>query len=237
MRLSCFVAAVLLPIGLVSAAEPEPPSETAGLSAEEIKEGFIPIFNGKNLDGWVGVAGSTDSYYVEDGVLICKEEGREHIFTEKEYADFVLRLQIKLAPDGNNGVGIRTQISRQPHLYGMEVQVLDDQDARYHDPSHPKYLKLKPYQYHGSIYGVVPAKRGFLKPVGQWNDEEIVCKGRRVRVTLNDTVIVDADLDEITYPTMDGKDHPGLKYKKGHIGLHAHLGGLVYFRNIRIKEL
>ena len=228
MRLSYLVAALLLPAAPLSAAEPQSPPEAAGLSPEEIKEGFVPIFNGKNLDGWVGVAGSTDSYYVEDGVLICTEEGREHIFTEKEYADFILRLEIKLAPEGNNGIGIRTEISRQPHIYGMELQVLDN--------SAPKHKDLKPYQYHGSIYGVVPAKRGFQRPVGQWNQQEIVCKGRHVKVTLNGTVIVDADLDKIT-STPDEKEHPGLKYEKGHIGLHAHLGGLVYFRNLRIKEL
>jgi len=208
----------------------------AGLSPEEAAEGFVPLFDGKTLNGWVGVNGSTDSYYVEDGVLICKADGREHIFTEKEYADFILRLEIKMEPGGNNGVGIRTKISREPHLYGMEIQVLDDGDARYNDPSHPRYLKLKPYQHHGSIYGVVPAKTGHLKPAGQWNQEEIICKGRHVTVILNGAVIVDADLDKVK--PMDGKEHPGLYYTKGHIGLHAHgYGERVFFRNIRIKEL
>jgi hypothetical protein len=85
---------------------------------------------------------------------------------------------------------------------------------------------------------MVPAKRGHLKPVGQWNTEEIVCNGRHVKVTLNGVVIVDANLDEIALPTMDGRDHPGLNYKQGHIGLHAHgHGAKVMFRNIRVKEL
>jgi len=167
---------------------------------------------------------------VKDGLLICKKVAHEHIFTKKKYGDFILRLDIKLESGGNNGVGVRTQVSRQPHLYGMEIQVLDD--------DHPKHAKLKPYQYHGSIYGVVPAKRGHLKPAGQWNTEEIVCQGRHVKVTLNGTVIVDADLDKIPRPTMDGKEHPGLQYKEGHIGLHAHGNGEeVYFRNLRVKEL
>lgn len=203
-------------------------ADTAGLTQKEIADGFRAIFDGRTLDGWVGVAGSTDSYYVKDGLLICKEQGRDHVFTEKEYSDFVLRLEIKIPPGGNNGVGIRADISREPHLYGMEIQVLDN--------SAPKHQDLKPYQYHGSIYGVVPAKRGFLKPPGQWNREEIVCNGRRVKVTLNGTVIVDADLDKIGPKTMDGKDHPGLKYTKGRIGLHAHgYGEEVFFRNIRVS--
>jgi hypothetical protein len=155
-----------------------------------------------------------------------------HIFTKKEYANFILRLQIKLDPGGNNGIGIRTQISDAPHIEGMEIQVLDDS---YYEDGDP--IKLKDYQHHGSIYGVVPAKTGHLKPVGQWNDEEIICDGRRVKVILNGTVIVDADLDKVK--PLDDSDHPGLKYTKGRIGLHAHgnYGAEVFFRNLRVKEL
>ncbi|MHC4400869.1 MAG: 3-keto-disaccharide hydrolase [Planctomycetota bacterium] len=229
------VLTMLLGTDVLSAEKAAPPS-AAGLSKEEVREGFVPLFDGKTLNGWVGVAGSTDSYYVEDGLLICKADGHDHVFTEKEYADFILRLDIKLEENGNNGVGIRANVSREPHLDGMELQVLDNTGARYTDPSHPKYLALKPYQYHGSVYGVVPAKRGHMKPAGQWNRQEVVCKGRRVKVTLNGAVIVDADLDQVT--PMDGKDHPGLKYEKGRIGLHAHgYGEKVFFRSIRIKEL
>jgi hypothetical protein len=226
----------LLATSILCAGEAGPPATTTGLTPEETEQGFVPLFDGKTLNGWVGVAGSTDSYYVEDGMLICKADGHDHIFTEKEFANFILRLEIKLEENGNNGVGIRTQISREPHLYGMETQVLDNLGPRYHDPSHPKYLKLKPYQYHGSIYGVVPAKQGHMKKAGEWNQQEIVCNGRRVKVMLNGAVIVDADLDHVT--PMDGKEHPGLKYEKGRIGLHAHgYGEKVFFRNIRIKEL
>lgn len=205
---------------------------SSGLSAEEAAEGFVPLFDGKSLKGWIGLNGDTSSYYVKDGMLICKSTGKVHIFTEKQYSNFILRLQIKMDPGGNNGIGIRTRISREPHLYGMEIQVLDDDYYADGDP-----IKLKDYQHHGSIYGVVPAKTGHLKPAGQWNDQEILCDGRRVRVTLNGVVIVDADLDKVK--PLDGRKHPGLKYKKGHISLHAHgnYGAQVYFRNIRIKEL
>ena len=114
----------------------------------------------------------------------------------------------------------------------METQVLDDD---YYEDGDP--IKLKDYQHHGSIYGVVPAKTGHLKPAGQWNDQEIVCDGRHVKITLNGTVIVDADLDKVQ--PLDGQDHPGLKYAKGHISLHAHgnYGAEVFFRNLRLKEL
>ncbi|MFH1266417.1 MAG: DUF1080 domain-containing protein [Planctomycetota bacterium] len=234
MRWTCVVAALLL--GAQSLEAEEAASCAAGLCQKEIDEGFAPLFDGKTLDGWVGVAGSTDSYYVEDGLLICKRDGHDHIFTEKEFSNFILRLDIKLEENGNNGVGIRTKISRQPHIEGMELQVLDDKGPRYNDPSHPKYLKLKPYQHHGSIYGVVPVKQGHTKKAGEWNCEEIVCDGRHVKVTLNGEVVIDADLDKVT--PMDGQEHPGLKYEKGRIGLHAHGNGeAVFFRNIRIKEL
>jgi hypothetical protein len=208
------------------------PAAASELTAEEVAQGFVPIFDGRSLDGWIGLDDDTSSYYVQDGLLICKATGKVHIFTEKQYANFVLRLQFKLDPGGNNGIGIRTDISRAPHLYGMEIQVLDDD---YYADGNP--IKLKDYQHHGSIYGVVPAKTGHLKPAGQWNDQEIVCDGRRVRVTLNGTVIVDADLDRVT--PLDGQEHPGLKYERGHIGLHAHgnYGAEVFFRNLRVKEL
>jgi len=230
MRCAPLATAILLSFGCAAAAGGSA-AGAAGLSPKERAEGFVSLFDGKTLDGWVGVAGSTDSYYVEDGMLICKKNGREHIFTKKEFANFILRLEIKLEPGGNNGVGIRTKISRQPHLEGMEIQVLDD-DA-------PKHAHIKVYQHHGSIYGVVPAKTGHLKPAGQWNQEEIVCDGRHVKVTLNGAVIVDANLDDYAgKPGLDGKDHPGLKYTKGHIGLHAHgYGQKVFFRNTRVKEL
>jgi hypothetical protein len=232
MKLSLILIVLLSSLSLATGAEPQAATAASGVSEQEAKDGFVPIFNGKDLTGWVGIGGDTSSYYVKDAMLICKNTGKVHIFTEKEYANFILRLQIKLDPGGNNGVGIRTQVSKAPHLFGMEIQVLEDD---YYKDGKP--FALRDYQHHGSIYGVVPAKTGHLKPAGQWNDEEIVCDGRRVKVTLNGTVIVDADLGKVK--PIDGQDHPGLKYEKGRIGLHAHgnFGAEVFFRNMRIKEL
>ncbi len=223
-------------ICMVPARGAEPLADpVTGLSAAEAREGFVSIFDGKSLKGWVGLGGRTDSYYVKDGMLICKDTGKDHIFTEKEYANFILRLEIKLDTGSNNGVGVRDRISPQPHLEGNEIQVLDD--SYFPCWKHGQKLELKPYQYHGSLYGVVPAKRGHLKPPGQWNEEEILCDRRHLRVTLNGVVIVDCNLDEVQ--PIDGHEHPGLKYEKGRIGLHAHCnyGAEVFFRNIRIKEL
>lgn len=220
-----FLAALLLSATLCQSAE----------------EGFVPIFNGKDLTGWQGIGGDTSSYYAEDGQLICKETGKVHIFTVREFTNFVLRFDIKMDPGGNNGVGVRTKVSKQPHIEGNEIQVLDDPYYARGIPREGKdpkeWTPLKDYQHHGSIYGVVPAKPGHLKPAGEWNQEEIACEGRRLRVTLNGTVIVDADLDKVK--PIDKLEHPGLYYVGGHIGLHAHgnYGAKVYFKNMRVKEL
>jgi 3-keto-disaccharide hydrolase len=111
----------------------------------------------------------------------------------------------------------------------MELQILDDSAAQ--------YKNLQPYQYHGSIYGVVAGKRGHQKPVGEWNEQEVIVKGRQVKVILNGETIIDADIDKASTPkTVDGKDHPGLKRDKGYIGFLGH-GSRIEFRNIRIKEI
>ena len=223
MRLYCLVAALFMVSTDLAPAEEAKPAATAGLSQEEIKQGFTSLFDGKTLDGWQG---DTKGYKVDSGALVCAPGG--NLFTDKEYGDFIFRFEFKLPPGGNNGVGIRTPLKGNPAYAGMEIQILDD--------GHEKYRAwLKPYQVHGSIYGVVPAKRGHQKPIGQWNFEEIMCKGSHVKVTLNGTVIVDADLDKID-KTMDGQNHPGLHNKKGYIGFLGH-GDPVEFRNIRIKEL
>jgi Domain of Unknown Function (DUF1080) len=192
------------------------------------EEGFVSLFDGKTLDGW---AGAKEGYAVEDGNIVCLEGGSSNLLSEKEYTDFVLRFEFRVAPGANNGLAIRSPLraSGNLHLDGIELQILDD--------SAEKYKELKPYQYHGSVYGLVPAKRGFQKPVGEWNAQEVVCQGRRVKVILNGTTIVDADLDEATKDgTLDGAEHAGLKADKGHIGFLGH-GDRIEVRKIRIKEL
>jgi hypothetical protein len=111
----------------------------------------------------------------------------------------------------------------------MELQILDNED--------PVYSALAPYQYHGSVYGIIPAKRGYLKPVGQWNYEEVVANGTHIKVTLNGTVILDGDIKEASKNgTSDHKSHPGLLRKTGHIGFLGH-GSVVKFKSIRLKDL
>ncbi len=198
------------------------------LSESEQAEGFVALFNGRNLDGWVG---NKVEYTAEDGILVIKPQAKSHgnLFTEKEYADFIFRFEFLLTPGANNGIGIRAPLEGDAAYVGSEIQVLDD--------TAPVYAELQPYQYHGSVYGVIPAKRGFLKPLGQWNQEEIMVKGSRIRVTLNGTVIVDGDLQEASRNgTLDKKQHSGLQRTSGHIGFLGH-GSVLSFRNIRIRDL
>ncbi|MDI9443673.1 MAG: DUF1080 domain-containing protein [Planctomycetota bacterium] len=194
-----------------------------GLSHQETAEGFVSLFDGKTLKGWQG---DVKGYFAENGVLVCAPGGK--LMTEKEYSDFVFRFEFKLQPNGNNGVGIRAPLAGDAAYNGMEIQILDDSGSQFAG-------KLKPYQYHGSIYGVVPCKQGHQKPVGEWNCQEIRADGPKIKVTLNGQVIVDADLSQIN-ETMDGRPHPGLHNEKGFIGFLGH-GSRIEFRNIRIKQL
>ena len=203
-------------------------TEEIGLTQEEIGEGFESLFNGKNLDGWQG--NKTD-YYAENGELVVnpKMGGHGNLFTGKEYSDFIYRFEFKLTPGANNGLGIRTPLKGDAAYVGMELQILDNTASI--------YANLKEYQYHGSVYGTIAAKRGFQTPVGEWNVQEVIVKGTKIKITLNGEVILDGDITHARdHGTKDGKKHPGLKRDKGYIGFLGH-GSELYFRNIRIKDL
>jgi len=198
------------------------------LTSEEKSEGFVLLFNGLNLDGWVG--NKTDYIVEEDHIVIYPDRGgKGNLYTGKEYADFIFRFEFKLTPGANNGLGIRAPLTGDAAYGGFELQIIDN--------TAEKYTELKPYQFHGSLYGVAPARRGFLKPVGEWNQQEVYVKGTLVKVILNGEVILDYDYqDAIDNGTIDHQEHPGLLRKSGHIGFLGH-GDIVRFRNIRIKEL
>lgn len=209
------LAAMLLRIGLpVRGAELEP--------------GFVSLFDGKSLSGWQEPAKPEHRYLVKDGVLTAPPGSGGNLVSEKQYANFVLRFEYRLEPGGNNGIGIRYPGKGDSAYVGMEIQVLDD--------THEKYKgKIMPEQHMGSIYGVVPARTGFQKPAGEWNEEEIIADGSRIRITLNGVVIVDFDLALVKEPEVL-KKHPGLRNKSGYIALLGHRS-LAEFRNIRIREL
>ena len=218
------------------------PAVAAGIQPP-VEAGFTRLFNGKDLTGWVygqRASGAENKsgkgYLIEDGVLFSTKDDGGNLYTEKEYSDFVFRFDFRLTENANNGIGIRAPLTGDAAYVGIEIQVLDDGGSQ--------YTKLQPYQYHGSIYGMVPPKRGFQKPVGEWNSEEITAQGRHITIKLNGTTIVDANLDDVKDPEMlrthrdlsKPEGSRGIANTKGHIGFLGH-GARVEFRNIRIKEL
>lgn len=205
-----------------------PRPEPYKLSKEEEREGFHVLFDGTNLDQWTG---NKRDYVVESGniVLYPSKGSGGNLYTIDQFDDFVFRFEFMLTPGANNGLGLRAPLGSDPAYAGMELQILDN-DA-------PVYEKLQAYQYHGSVYGVIPAKRGFLKPIGEWNTQEVIADGDKIKVILNGTTILDGNIREASKSgTIDKRDHPGLLNKTGHIAFLGH-GSKVKFRNIRIKEL
>lgn len=211
------------------------------LSPEEAAEGFEVLFDGLSLEKWTG---NKTNYVPVDGTIYVTAQygGSGNLYTIKEYGDFVLRFEFAFDREGvNNGIGIRTPMGVDAAYHGMEIQVLD------HDA--PIYKDLHVYQQHGSVYGVIPAKRVKFPPLGTWNVEEIRAVGDRITVTVNGEVILDGNIRQACKGhnvapdgssknpyTVDHRNHPGLFNKRGHIGLLGHGPG-IKFRNIRIKEL
>lgn len=199
--------------------------EANQILASHADDGFASIFDGQSLSGW---AGAVDDYEVVDGAIQCRKGRGGNLYTEQEYSNYVVRLQFQLPPGGNNGLAIHYPGTGNPASAALtELQVLDN--------THPNYAKLDPRQYHGSAYGMVPAKRGYLREVGQWNFQEVTVEGSKVRVELNGSVILDADLADVT-EFMGDSAHPGQSRRSGHFGFAGH-NEPVRFRNITIREL
>ena len=202
---------------------------TNTLTSQEKADGFKLLFNGTDLTGWEG---NLKGYSIKDGILTCDPSlgGKGDLFTTQDYGNFIMRFEFRLTPGANNGLAIRVPFNGHAAYEGMELQILD------HDS--PRYTGwLKDYQHHGSIYGVVPAKTGALKPVGEWNYQEVIAKGKQITIKLNGATIVDADLEKASTPkTIDGQKHPGLLRESGRIGFAGH-GDRVDFRNLRVKSL
>ncbi len=219
-RLSYFLLPLVVPaLGLLP------------LRADEDKgnppAGFVSLFNGSDLTGWqVNKGGNIKEWGAENGILFTTgKPGGGWLMTEKEFGDFELLVEYKVPVNGNSGVGLRSPLQGDPAYVGMEIQILDDNG--------PDYKNLRPTQYTGSIYDVVPPKERVTKKAGEWNKMHITAKGRQIIIEVNGTKVVDANLDD--YKDHAGK-HPGLLREKGHIGLQSHTDR-VEFRNIYVKPL
>ncbi len=206
-------------------------------AAEDAAEKFTTLFNGKDLTGWQG---ATANYSVVDGAIQCQAGKGGTLVSEKAYGDYVMRVDFQLPPGGNNGLVMRypsqAEIDDMPkdkrsddgaYVAMTELQILDD--------GHAKYEKLDPRQAHGSAYGMAPAKRGFLRPTGQWNHEIVTVSGSTITVELNGTRILETDLSKVT-EFMANSPHPGKDRTNGHVGFAGH-NDPVRFRNVDIRSL
>lgn len=195
------------------------------LRAESGNDGFISLLEGNEMKGW---AGPTENYTLNEGVIMCKPDKGGTIYYDKEVSDFVARMEFKLPPGGNNGLAIRYPGKGDTAYQGMcELQVLDSE--------HKKYADLDARQFHGSAYGIVAAHRGYLRPTGEWNFQEVTVKGSTIKVELNGSMILDCDLSTVKEFLAD-KPHPGMTREKGYFGFAGH-GDPVQFRKVELKEL
>lgn len=203
-----------------------PPAEANDILRKHGASGFESVFNGKDFTGWDG---PLDNYEVADGAIVCKPKKGGNIYTKEQFADFVARLEYRLPKGGNNGLAIRYPggTAHAATQAMCELQILDDTD--------PKYAKLDPRQFNGSVYGMIPAHRGYLRDVGEWNFMEVTVKGPTIRVELNGTRILDGDVSKVT-EFKDKQPHPGKDRPGGHFGFAGH-NDPVAFRNIQIKKL
>jgi hypothetical protein len=212
----------VLVIFIVASAGTEP------LSEREKADGFLPIFNGKDLQGWKLFESKPEGWAVEKGVLVNTGKGGGWLGTEREHANFILRLDYRMSAGSNSGVYLRAPEKGHISRVGMEIQLLDD--------PHPRFAKVNRYQNTGAIYHVVGPSELAGRPAGEWNTLEIRADGRRVAIVLNGKKVVDANLDDYLSDPAIAKEHTGLKRTAGHIGLQSH-NDRVEFRNIRLKEL
>ncbi len=187
---------------------------TAALTSSALADAPKPLFNGKDLTGWKPT-GKAGAWSVVKGMIECNGTGGGWLLTEKTYGDFVLTLQYKVSPGCNSGIAIRSE-PRKPGFTGMELQILDDDGRR---PN--KHSAM-------AVYSSLAPRENMSKPAGQWNDVEVTCVGRRLRVVWNGTQVHDVDLDA----------HRELAERnpRGHVGVQDH-GHYVWFRNITIQDL
>jgi hypothetical protein len=227
MKLAVPLAALILLPGSALAVDNQ-------LTEKEKKEGWILLFDGKTLDGWVTSSEKASKRPVEEGSINPHRCGGYMMVHKKKWENFILACDFKIAKDCNSGIFVRTySLKPRPEkdvgFNGIEIQILDSKTAGYHDT--------------GAIYDLVKPTKNAMKPVGQWNHIVITCNKNLITVELNGEKVNRMDLDKWTKANKrpDGtshkfdiayKDHP----RKGYIGLQDH-GKDCWFKNIKLKPL
>lgn len=206
-----------------------------GCSTKFDSSNFKPLFSGeKDLSAnWIG---NLKGHEVVDGAIVTKKKSG-NLYTKEVYQDYIFKFDFKLPKGGNNGIGLRAinpdkdDSGKSVAYSSVEVQILDD--------THPAYAKLKDWQFHGSAYGLAAAQKGFLKPVGEWNTQEIYLKKNHLVVRLNGIVILDTNLSNAesnVSPYNSKKLGAGRNRGAGHIAFCGHGEGIA-FKNISVARL
>jgi len=196
-------------------------------SAARAEGGWTKLYNGRDLSGWHVLNGKIEAWKANGNLISCVAPGGGWLTSDQEYGDFELRLEYRIGPGGNSGVGIRYPGKGDPAHVGIEIQILDD--------AAPQYRNLKPAQYNAGIYYQAAATQKAARPPGEWNRYEIRCQGSRIRVKLNGTVVQDIDVEQ--YQTGEGGYTPLAKRpRRGHVGMQSH-GDQVDFRNVALRTL
>lgn len=188
------------------------------LSEEERANGWIALFDGQSMDGWVPIDDGGPAYRVRDGMLewVGDRPNTGDIRTVKRYEDFILRLEWKIVDGGNAGIYLRAPRTARESKIGFEFQLRGD------------YGKAPTTDQTGAIYDALAPQVNAGKPAGEWNTLEITLDGPHAKAVLNGKTVWDLNFDE----------HDKLQYRlrRGFIGLQDH-NHYAAFRNIRIKPL
>jgi hypothetical protein len=204
------------------------------LSAEEKKDGWLLLFDGKSLNGWQTSSGQPSKVPIEDGCINPHGSGGYMMIHQKTWANFVLSLDFRISKGCNSGVFIRTyplnpRPGKDVGFNGIEVAIDDTKTADFHDT--------------GAIYDLVKPSKNAMKPVGQWNHMVIKCDGPKLLIEVNGEAVTRMDLNQWTAANHrpDGSEHKfDIAYKDhpryGYIGLQDH-GSPCWYKNIKIKPL
>ena len=224
-------------------------TDSANNSAPDksVTEGeWISLFDGKSLDKWhtYGKSSAGAAWKINDGAIHLDASNKSSwqvqdggdILTNDEYENFHLKLEWKIAANGNSGIifYIHEDITqyKYPWNTGPEMQVLDNN-------GHPDAKIIK--HRAGDLYDLIASSKETVKPVGEWNQVEIIAKKGKLDFHLNGTNIVSTTLwDDNWKSILAGSKFATMKgfgtYKSGHIALQDH-GDNVWYRNIMIKRL
>lgn len=229
------LACLALPLHVTARAD-DPRAADNTLTPAAKAEGWILLFDGKTLDGWLTSSGTPSRTPVDasEGAINPHKSGGYMMIHERPWADFVLSLDFKISPKCNSGVFIRTfplepRPGKDVGFNGIEVAIDDTTTAGFHDT--------------GALYDLVKPSANAMKPVGEWNHMVITCDGPRITIVVNGKEVTATNLEDWTTPNRrpDGtehkfdvayRDHP----RRGYIGLQDH-GSPCWYRNIKLRPI